>query len=178
MKRFVYVLIIFSFSKIYAQNGNNFNNVVDSTLVSISQLIKEDLAKKNITVLERRWIVIGEAHILEATCDNKTPYILSLLGVSKVKEQAFYKQNRPLRKKYIGRTIKGYTMQYGKLPDDIIEYLNFKFLLFAISKETFGDALYGEYKFKSLNGNLKIIDSRIEILNGEAEIIDKYNLIF
>ncbi len=68
-----------------------------------------------------------------------------------------------------------YISDHNELPYDIFDSFNYKFLLLQKKGETFGDALFGEYRFKATSAGLTIIDKKIETLKGESAILEKHN---
>jgi hypothetical protein len=178
MKKIILIIALFViFVDGKSQNGDFFNKVIDSLLVSISQLIRNDLLNDNIYVLERSWIGFGEIFILEVVFDTKTTYILRIFSVSDTMRKKFYKQGNSFNF-YKVRAFGRYINEHYSFPYDSFEYFNYRFLLVPKKEESFRDGIYGEYKFKVTEKDISIIDRKIEILQDENSIMQKYNSNF
>ena len=177
------VMIIAMLLLIFCINGKSqvkdvYNETIDSLLVSMNHLIKDDLSKNSIEVLERSWIEFGESFILEVVFDSKTTSMLTANRISEVMSEKFQKQKRSLKRNYKSSAFMHYINEYHVLPYFFFEYFNYRFLLFAKKGESFGYALYGEYQFKATENGLTIKEKQIEILQDKEKVIQKYNACF
>lgn len=186
MKKILIVFtILFTSLNLYSENRDIYNEVIDSTLVSISRIIEKDLMQDNIVIPLNPWIGIGGTFILEVIFDIKNSYILALQGASESLNDKYYKQHKPfnVRKNLNFYRFRDYILEYSKLPYEIFEHLYYTyrfFLLTCIDDEMHQEiAVYGEYKFSLFeNDVIEVVDKKIEILNEEDEIINKYKSSF
>ena len=179
------VFIMFASLNIYSQDRDIYNEVIDSALVSISRIIEADFVQDSIVIPQNLRIGFGNIFAFKVIFDSKTSYILTLQSVSESLSSEFGKQYRPFnfRKNLNFYRFVDYVQEYEKLPYEIFEplYYNCKFLLLTYKKDEIdqGVAVYGEYKFSlSENDILEVVDKKIEILDEEKDINNKYNSAF
>ena len=115
------VMIIAMLLLAFCINGKSqikdvYNETIDSLLVSMSHLIKDDLSKNSIKVLERSWIGFGESFILEVVFDSKTTSMLTANRISEVMSEKFQKQKRSLKRNYKSSAFMHYINEYHALP--------------------------------------------------------------
>jgi len=159
----------------YSQIKDNYNEMLDSLLISISRLIINDIHKDSILLLKRHLVGIGESYVFEIVFDRKATYILRMLGYSDSMYKKFAKQEKffdfQRHKMY---DFRNFIREYRALPHDSFDYFHYRFLIPYKKGESFGNALYGEYKFKAFEKNIFIIDKKIEILQDENAMLQKY----
>jgi hypothetical protein len=171
VKKIMIIILLLAFQvNLKSQNWDFYNR--DSLLISIDGLIRDDFLKDSIYVLERSWIGFGESFILEIVFDNKNTCIISTFRISESMKKKFEKKSLRLP------SFIKYVNKYHTLPYNTFEYFNYRFLLLAKKGELFGDAIYGEYKFKATEKKISIMDKKIEVLQGEDAIIQKYKSNF
>ena len=161
----------------YPQDRDNCMEMVDSMLILMKQLILTDLSKDSIEIQKRPMKGLGEFYVFEVVFDSKTTYILNIGGFNESKQKKYNKQESSFifRKRYHILGFKQYIHEHNELPYNSFEYFSYKFLLFAKTDETYGGALYGEYKFKVTEKNIMISDKKIQILQSENEILQVYD---
>jgi hypothetical protein len=173
VKRIMIMILLFAFC---VDSKSQNKDYLDSLLVYMDKLIRNDISNDSIYILERQWIGFGEVFILEVVFDAKNIGILTMLRASESMTKKYYKQ--PFQVRLRLSPFRRYINEHHTFPYNTFEYFNYRFLLFAKKGESFGDAIYGEYKFKATEKGISIMDKKIEVLQGENAIIQKYNSNF
>lgn len=163
---FLLLIIIFNL-----KGQDAYSDKIDSLLVSMGKLILNDLSKDSIKVLKRPYIGFGDSFEFKVIFDAKRSVILTYLHRPEAIKEKINK--RKYQFKYIN--FSNYVHDHNELPYDLFDSFSYKFMQVQTKGETFGDAMFGEYKFKAAPEGLTIIDKKIEILTGEKSILEKYN---
>lgn len=153
---------------------DNYSTMVDSLLISVKKLLINDLSKDTIIVLERPWKGFGDSYKFEVIFDDNRSIVLTYLNRPELSNPNISRTKH--RFKYV--MFRNYINEHKELPYRKFDYLKYKFLLLQKKGETFGDAMFGEYKFKAAPEGLTIIDKRIEIITGEKSILEKHNSVW
>jgi len=179
MKKKILILIVLSAFFESSKSQSFYSKTTDSLLALINQIIREDLLKEEIYV-ERswKWIEFGDCFIFEIVFDSKNSGILSMFQASESMKKKYEKQEKFSVLKLRLDAFREYVTVHNTLPYSTFEYFNYRFLLPAKKGESFGDVLYGEYKFKVTDNGVSIMDKKIEILQGEDAIMEKYKSNF
>lgn len=187
--------LIFFFSlRCYAQKQSAFEDMRDSLLISMKQLILDDLSKDSIPISDRKsWdIGLGESFVFEVVFyDEKTSYIIMMLNATDSLNKIFSNQfkRRKLKKNMMMNAFRKSVNEYHELPYDLLDHFNYRFLILLSKEEKLqnkdsanklddADALYGEYKIKVDKEGCIIMDRMIEILKGEDVVKQKYRSYF
>ena len=157
--------------------GDRYNDFIDSMLITIGQLITNDLSKDSIFVVGRLWR-LGDAFVFEVVFDSKSTFILNMLGSNAMIKKTF-KQRGPFNlRRWKFDAFRNYIDEHQALPYDSFDHFKYRFLLLAKNEKLLGEAVYGEYKFKATDKDISIMDRKIEILQDENSIRQKYNSNF
>ncbi len=173
-KRIIIICLFLIYFNIITRSQDVYQNRIDSLLVSIGRSIAKDISESGIKVLDRPWIGFGESFELEVIFDSKHSALLTFFN----RPNGFSKHKHSIKKvtphiKYL--MFYNFITDNNELPYKMFESFNYKFLLLERKGETFGDALFGEYRFKAAYDVLTIIDKKIEILKGDSTILKKNN---
>ncbi|MEA4936995.1 hypothetical protein SDC9_181550 [bioreactor metagenome] len=150
---------------------DRYLKTIDSLLISIDELITNDLLEDSIILSKRPWVGLGDSWELKVFFDEKN--FLFLTSLSRPDGLIKQKVNRTKLKKYFMLdTFMNHIYKHGELPYDAIAFFNFQFL----QVQKCGDAVFGNYKIKVMRDNIYIIDKYVEILKGKDAIVEKQNL--
>lgn len=149
---------------------------IDSLLKTMGKLILNDLSKDSIKVTERPRIWFGEAFELEVIFDAKRSFIITSLNRPEATKKKTSKWH--LKRDFYFDMFMDYINEHNELPYNTFDSFTYKFLLAPKKGETFGDALFGDYRFKAKQEGLSIIDKKIVILKGENAILEKHNSVW
>ena len=146
---------------------------IDSLLVSMGKLIKNDLSQEGIKVHQRPWIGFGDCFELEVVFDEKDSKSLTSLSRPDSLKKKDSKLNFSLYKK--SRSFRDYIYENDELPYELFDYFNYYFLQAQTNGDSFNGAIFGVYRFNASVEGLSIIDNNIEILEEEIIILEKFN---
>jgi hypothetical protein len=166
------LLMLINIPSLNAQNV--FYDKVDSLLISASKLILNDLSKDSIIVLDRPWKGFGESYKFEVIFNDNRSIVLAFYNRPELSDPN--KSISTHHFKYV--MFRNYINENKELPYNKVNCLKYEFLLLQKKGETFGDAMFGEFKFKVAPEGLTIIDKKKEILTGEKSILEKHNSVW
>jgi len=178
MKKTIFiVLVLCTTFSLKAKAEDPYLKLKDSILLSMKQLIINDLSEKNIVVYEGSNLWLGISYELKVIFNEKYLHAMSS-----------FRRPYPLSKKSdkfkifnesIFNNFMSYIYKYKMFPYDTFECLEYNFISgLNDGKSPPSSALYGKYKFKITSGSIYIIDSHIEILNDDESILKKYKSIW
>lgn len=178
MKKTIFiVLVLCTTFSLKAKAEDPFLKLQDSILLSMRQLIINDLSKNNIIVYEGSNLWLGISYELKVIFNEKYSHNLSS-----------FRRPYPLSKESdkfkifnesAFRNFKKYIYKYKMFPYNSFECFEYCFISGLNEGESPPTrALYGKYKFKITSGSIYIIDSHIEILDDDESILKKYKSIW
>ena len=180
-------IVVFCFlvvsSNVYSQEMVNYNNMMDSLLITFDQKIVNDLALEGFTISNQLFYNIqleGYWLIYEVFFTPKCSYILGWWDTSAYLKKKWYRQSNDFRfrKNMYYSTFRRYIENNNELPYDIIKYFKYQFIT-PYKGSTEDNAIYGEYNFSvSKEKGFEIIEKKIEILQSKKEILRKYQSNF
>jgi hypothetical protein len=164
-KILVFILLLIAHE---AKAQDVFNNKIDTLLVKLSNVILNDLKDDSIIITKRPWIGFGDAFELEVIFDAKHSFQMTSLSrpdslrpkYSKWRLASFIKRDMFMH----------YIYENDEWPNDMFEYFTYKFLQVRDSSL---DAVFGEYRFNVNSKSLRIINKKVEIIQGRESIIKK-----
>jgi len=170
--KFLCLVLLINIPNLNAQNV--FNEKIDSLLVSIDELILNDLSKDSTIVSMRPW-GLGESYKFEVIFKDNRSIVLRYLN-----RPEFSDPKKPIVTKHRFKLVvfRSYINDHKELPYSKIDYLRYQFLLLQKKGETFGEAMFGEYKIKATPEGLTIMGKKLEILTGEKSILEKHNSVW
>jgi len=177
MKRFVIVgfTLLFFFNS-YSVGQDNYNKMIDFVLITIGGLISSDLLNDSILIFDNSWK--GESFVLEVVFDAKSTFIIRMLGSDSLRKK-FYNQGGLFNlRRWKFDEFRKFINEHQTFPYHSFDHFKYRFLLISKNEKLLGEAIYGEYKFKATDKEISIMDRKVETLQGEDAIKQRYNSNF
>ncbi|MGI6292653.1 MAG: hypothetical protein ACOXZH_09610 [Bacteroidales bacterium] len=179
-KKVISILAFFTLMhfNVYTQTKNILNDMVDSLLISLNEIIINDFQKDCLYVSERSWIGFGESFVFEVVFDSNTSYIFTIQRASNSMQKKYHKQSNlfySLKKRYKWTIFRDFVEKNEKWPIDLYDHFRYKFLLLPKKGDNFEKTFFGEYNFKVLNNKIIINNKKIKQLDDLKTIEETYN---